>query len=438
MRQQRKQRRDERGFAMLFIFALAGIAALMLYVELPKAVFESQRAKEELLVSRGQEYQRAIQLYFRKYRKYPATIEDLEKTAGIRFLRRKYVDPMTGKDEWRLIHVNGAGQFTDSKTIKPPQPAQGAGSLSSSISAETQRNDANDPALKKRASDVSAVDIGGQGSGQAGGTQMNADPASPVPPPIPPPAPGGYSFGGVGSSGSASGVGGVGQGSMGQGMAGAQGITGSTYPNSGINSQTGGMTGVPIGTSAGTSMNNGQRPLTPEQISPALGVIQQLLTQPRQPPPGVLGSATVPSGGATGLGGTPATSMSGGSTFTLSGPALNGTTAGGLGQMGAGGIAGVASKYEGRGIKLINERERIEEWEFIYDFAKDKGGKPNANMQSQQQGQGMPQTGGNPAMGGNPATGQQNPGFGQSPGFGQNPGAGQRPGNPGFGGRRNN
>ncbi len=51
---------------------------------------------------------RAIQLYYRKFGHYPGSIEQLEKTNNIRFLRQKYVDPMTGKDDWRLIHVGEA------------------------------------------------------------------------------------------------------------------------------------------------------------------------------------------------------------------------------------------------------------------------------------------------------------------------------------------
>jgi len=50
----------------------------------------------------------------------PATIEDLEQTNQIRFLRKRYNDPMTGKSEWRIVHVGPGGVFTDSLTHKPP------------------------------------------------------------------------------------------------------------------------------------------------------------------------------------------------------------------------------------------------------------------------------------------------------------------------------
>jgi len=108
------------GFAMLLVFAMAAAVAILLYMELPRVAFEAQRNREQFLIDRGEQYQRAIQLYFRKTRTYPATLEQLESTNNIRFLRRRYKDPMTGKDEWRIIHMGPGGMLTDSLVQKPP------------------------------------------------------------------------------------------------------------------------------------------------------------------------------------------------------------------------------------------------------------------------------------------------------------------------------
>lgn len=108
------------GFAMLLVFALAAAVAILLYMELPRVAFEAQRNREQFLIDRGEQYQRAIQLFFRKTRTYPATLEQLESTNNIRFLRRRYKDPMTGKDEWRIIHMGPGGMLTDSLVQKPP------------------------------------------------------------------------------------------------------------------------------------------------------------------------------------------------------------------------------------------------------------------------------------------------------------------------------
>ena len=110
----------EGGFAMLLVFVMAAAIAITLYMEMPRVAFEAQRNKEALLIERGEQYTRAIQLYFRKFKKYPVKIEDLEETNQIRFLRKRYIDPMTGKSEWRMIHIGPGGVFTDSLTHKPP------------------------------------------------------------------------------------------------------------------------------------------------------------------------------------------------------------------------------------------------------------------------------------------------------------------------------
>jgi hypothetical protein len=139
-------RRSERGFALLIVFLLAAAVALMLYQQIPRVAFESQRDKEELLIEHGQQYTRAIQLYFVAFKKYPSKIEDLENTNDKRFLRRRFIDPMTGKDEWRLIHVNAAGVLTDSLVQKPPtvgQPGTTAAGASGATGAGTTNGTPN-------------------------------------------------------------------------------------------------------------------------------------------------------------------------------------------------------------------------------------------------------------------------------------------------------
>ena len=121
------RRQNESGFALLLVFLMAAAVSIMLYRQLPRAAFESQRGKEELLQDRGEQYIRAIQLYVAKWRRFPADLDSLEKTNNVRYLRRRYKDPMTGKDEWRAVHVDGAGQLTDSiiqKTEKKKEALQ--------------------------------------------------------------------------------------------------------------------------------------------------------------------------------------------------------------------------------------------------------------------------------------------------------------------------
>src|ERR1700738_3598362 len=116
----------EEGFAILMVFVMAAAVAITLYMEMPRVAFESQRVKEQLLVDRGNQYKRAIQLFYKDpaiQRTFPTKIEQLEGTSGKRYLRQRYKDPMTGKDNWRLIHMNPAtGFLTESLVQKPPNP----------------------------------------------------------------------------------------------------------------------------------------------------------------------------------------------------------------------------------------------------------------------------------------------------------------------------
>src|SRR6185369_3818186 len=39
---------------------------------------------------------------------YPVSVEQLENTNHVRFLRKKYVDPMTGDSDGKMVHVGEA------------------------------------------------------------------------------------------------------------------------------------------------------------------------------------------------------------------------------------------------------------------------------------------------------------------------------------------
>lgn len=86
---------DERGYIlitlMLFV-ALLSIAALAVLPQLKQQVL---RDREEEMRHRGTAYMRAIQRYYKKNGRYPARIEELESTNNIRFLRKRYKDPMS-------------------------------------------------------------------------------------------------------------------------------------------------------------------------------------------------------------------------------------------------------------------------------------------------------------------------------------------------------
>src|SRR5215475_670759 len=107
-----RRRRKESGFALLLVFLLSACVAIVLYTEVPRVAFEAERQRELLLIDRGNQFKRAIQVFCtdktnNPTARYPASVDELENFNNHRYLRHRYRDPMTGKDEWRLIHING-------------------------------------------------------------------------------------------------------------------------------------------------------------------------------------------------------------------------------------------------------------------------------------------------------------------------------------------
>ncbi len=84
---------------------LVFLMLLTLSIAAPRIALDIKRDRELESQHRAQQYVRGIRVYYQKFKHYPGSVEQLEKTNNQRFLREKYLDPLTGKDNWRLIHV---------------------------------------------------------------------------------------------------------------------------------------------------------------------------------------------------------------------------------------------------------------------------------------------------------------------------------------------
>lgn len=110
------RRRKQAGYTLLMAVFLVATMMILAAAAAPNLLTQGRREKETEMVWRGQQYARAIGLYFRKFGKYPTKIEDLTKqTNGVRFLRQAYTDPMNKDDgSWRFIYVGPNGQLIGS------------------------------------------------------------------------------------------------------------------------------------------------------------------------------------------------------------------------------------------------------------------------------------------------------------------------------------
>lgn len=99
------------GFMLLTALVMVFLVLLVLSVAAPRIARSIQRDRELESEHRAQQYVRAVRIFYIKFKRYPTSIEQLEKTNNQRFLRQRYADPLTGKDDWRIIHV-GENQTT--------------------------------------------------------------------------------------------------------------------------------------------------------------------------------------------------------------------------------------------------------------------------------------------------------------------------------------
>jgi hypothetical protein len=84
------------------VFFIA-LLTLALTVATPAVIKSIQRDRDLETYHRGLQYRRAIQLYYRKFHAYPPNVDALVNTNDIKFLRKKYIDPVTGKDDWKPV-----------------------------------------------------------------------------------------------------------------------------------------------------------------------------------------------------------------------------------------------------------------------------------------------------------------------------------------------
>ncbi len=109
--------KGEDGYAVLLAIFLVATMLLLAAAATPNILTQGRRLREQEAIWRGNQYVRAIRLYYQKNGKYPTSLEDLTKpnAAGVHFLRKAYREPINSTDgSWRLIYVTPSGQLVGS------------------------------------------------------------------------------------------------------------------------------------------------------------------------------------------------------------------------------------------------------------------------------------------------------------------------------------
>jgi len=125
--------RGERGYILIALILFVALLAIAMTAMAPVISQQVKRDREEELIHRGVQYARAIKHYVKKFGRYPTKIEDLENTNNVRFLRKRYKDPITGKD-FKILHMgevqmsfgSGIAGATSASTLAAASQASGS------------------------------------------------------------------------------------------------------------------------------------------------------------------------------------------------------------------------------------------------------------------------------------------------------------------------
>ena len=99
------RRRSQSGYVIMVLLFMMALLLLAVAASAPAVKQQLQRDREEEMIHRGAQYARAIKRYFKKFGRYPTSLDQLENTNNIRFLRKRYADPMSPDGKWNLLHV---------------------------------------------------------------------------------------------------------------------------------------------------------------------------------------------------------------------------------------------------------------------------------------------------------------------------------------------
>lgn len=199
---------------LLGLIVAIAIILLFLGVAASEVAFSLRREREVESARRADQYVRAIRKFYLKTQHYPGSIDQLQNTNQVRYLRQKYVDPLTGKADYRLIPV---GQ--NKTTVKAFFGEPLAGIASAGLGAAAGMQSSGVPGSTTATGFGGASGFGGTAATGAGAGSTGA------------------TGGGAGGAGGTSGAGTAsGTTDTFNGTQGATGIAGSTGPFMGVGS----------------------------------------------------------------------------------------------------------------------------------------------------------------------------------------------------------
>src|SRR5215472_4797390 len=164
--------RADAGYVLITLMLFVTLLVMAAVAAIPELKFQIQRDREEEMVHRGVQYTRAIRRYYKKFGTYPATMDLLESSNNVRFLRKRYKDPITGQD-FHVLHFTEVKFFNQqgiagAQTLGQPI-GSGMGGTQDPNAAGTQDQNAAAPAATPPPQGTDA-----SGAAASGGTPPTA------------------------------------------------------------------------------------------------------------------------------------------------------------------------------------------------------------------------------------------------------------------------
>lgn len=173
----RRRKRNDSGYMLLVLMIAVAVLTITMLSVARNYRRSILRDREVEMIHRGEQYMRAVQRYYRKNGSYPPNLDALENTNKVRYLRKKYKDPMTPDGEWKPVYQTdvklgvGGLMATGAQTSGNPLQAN-ANQAGSAFMSQSTTNTATTSIFGSQTS--GATDTGTQsetpGGTSAGGT----------------------------------------------------------------------------------------------------------------------------------------------------------------------------------------------------------------------------------------------------------------------------
>jgi hypothetical protein len=159
--------RGEQGYILLTLLLLVALMVIAAGVASADLAFEIKRDREEELIHRGVQYSRAIKRFTKKNGRFPLTLEQLKGDSDIRYIRKLYKDPVTGKD-FRLLHMGDIPSASGAPNLNSGAPNANAAAADNS----------GDPNAAASSDSNTAAGNGSLPGAQTPGSQVSGSQAS--------------------------------------------------------------------------------------------------------------------------------------------------------------------------------------------------------------------------------------------------------------------